>query len=231
MSVNRTSSDASDVYQLPAIFSLDNLKDLRLSSAKTNSESRRYLAHHVKRYPLDLRVQVQRVLANKDQEHLAGALQDLFIALKDNGLKLRQMIYDEVREGLSANDDKYFSDCLVNGFEQSNSDRFVAGSVLTLGLTSKGMPLLTAITRESSSYTSHYQEAIDCLEYGQLEVAQELLESEMLNPEGDPRTEEELLRVYSYTKDVESKARLLALLTEQGRELSPDWKLSDTKEG
>lgn len=231
MSVNRISSDSLDVYKLPAIFSLDNLKSLQLSPEYSTDANRRHLAHHVKRYPLDLRVQVQRILINQERGHLSGALQDLFIALKNNGLKIRQMVYDHVSEHLPQDEQAFFSKWLEDGYDEIHSERFIEGSVLAAGLASKGLPLLTLVARESSSYTSHYQEAIDCLEYGQLEVAQELLEQEMLNPEGDSRAEKELLQVYSYTKDDESKARLLALLTEQGRELSPDWKLSNTKEG
>ncbi|PWQ93909.1 hypothetical protein [Leucothrix arctica] len=231
MSVNHTSSDSSNAYKLPAIFSLEGLKVLQLGANDSTDANRRYLAHHVKRYPLDLRVQVQRILINQDQGHLSGALQDLFIALKDNGLKLRQMVYSRVQAHLVKEEQDFFSNWLEKGYDESYNDRFIEGSVLSIGLVSKGLPLLSLSTKASSSYTSHYQEAVDCLEYGQLEVAQELLEQEMLNPEGDSRTEEELLRVYSYTKDYESKERLLALLMEQGRELSPDWKLSNTKEG
>jgi hypothetical protein len=231
MSVNRTSSETLDMYQLPAIFSLDNLKNLQLSPVLSTDANRRYLAYHVKRYPLDLRVQVQRVLLSQGQKCLPGALQDLFIALKNNGLKLRQMTYDQVSEHLSPDEQAFFSKWLEEGGDEVNTERFIEGSVLAVGLGSKGLPLLSKSVREASSYTSHYQEAVDCLEYGQLDVAQELLEQEMLNPEGDSRAEEELIRVYSYTKDSESKARLFALLTEQGRELSPDWNLSNTKEG
>ncbi|RVU86216.1 hypothetical protein EOL70_01850 [Leucothrix sargassi] len=231
MSVERTNSEALSAYQLPAIFSLENLKNVKLGPEYSTQANRRYLAHHVKRYPLDLRAQVQRVLLNKDQEALTGVLQDLFIALKGKGFKLREMLFDQVKENLSEEDQRYFSDWLAQGEEVVNNDRFVKGSVLTKGLSDKGTALLNLSAKESSSYSSQYQEAIDCLEYGQLEDAQALLEGEMLSPEGDPRAEEELLRVYTYTKDEESKARLLALLTEQGRELSPSWTLSDTKEG
>ena len=101
MSVNHTISDGLDVYELPAVFNLDNVKKLQLSSNYSIDSNRRHLAHHVKRYPLDLRAQVQRVLLNKDQNHLSGSLQDLFIALKNNGSKLRQMVYDQVQENLS----------------------------------------------------------------------------------------------------------------------------------
>ena len=225
MHVNRDSADALEIYKLPATFSLDNVKTLQLSDELVTSPSRFHLAHHVRRYPLDLRAQVQRVLINKDQESLAGALQDLFIALKDNGSKLRRMVLDQTRDELSESHQYYFDHWLEHGFEQGYDDRFLPGSVLATGLPQKSYPLLTLVARKQSTYASYYQEAVDCLEYGQLEVAQELLEQEMLNPECDPRTEEELLRVYSYSKDYESQERLRQLLQEQGRELSPEWDL------
>ncbi|PWR00326.1 hypothetical protein DKW60_01865 [Leucothrix pacifica] len=228
MHENRDSTDALEIYKLPATFSLDNLKALQLSDDLVTSPGRNHLAHHIRRYPLDLRAQVQRVLMNKDQSDLAGALQDLFIALKDNGHKLRELVFAQVSAHLSDEHRQYFSAWLEHGFDQGYDDRFMTGSVLATGLPQKAYPLITLAAREKTTYTSYYQEAVDCLEYGQLEVAQELLEQEMLNPEGDPRTEEELLRVYSYSKDYESQERLRSLLQEQGRELSPGWDLPRT---
>lgn len=225
MNVNRESTDALEIYQLPATFSLDNLKTLQLSDELKTSPSRRHLAHHVSRYPLDLRAQVQRVLINQHHDNLAGVLQDLFIALKDNGLKLRSLVFDEVKGQLPESEQAYFQEWLANGFELGYDDRFIAGSVLATGLSQKAQPLLTMADRKASSYTSYYQEAIDCIEYGQLEEAQELLEQELLNPEGDPRAEDELLRVYSYSKDFDSQERLRQILQEQGRQLSPAWEL------
>jgi len=231
MNVSRENTDALDNYKLPATFSLDNLKTLQLGTELTTSPCRRHLAHHVKRYPLDLRAQVQRILISNEPEYLAGALQDLFIALKDSGIKLRRMVYEHVSDKLSEPQQDYFNNWLVQGFEQGYDDRFIPGSVLATGLTQKAQPLLTQEARSQSAYISHYQEAIDCLEYGQIEVAQELLEQEMLNPDGDPRAEDELLRVYSYSKDYESQEHLRQMLQEQGRELGPGWDLSklDTK--
>lgn len=229
MNVNRENTDALELYKLPATFSLDNTKTLQLNDELVTVSGRRHLAHHVGRYPLDLRAQVQRVLMNIDQESLAGTLQDFFIALEDKGLKLRKMVYEQVRDKLPQPQQQYFDNWLEQGFKEGYDDRFLPSSVLATGLVQKSYPLLTLSSREKSAY-SNYQEAVDCLEYGQLEVAQELLEQEILNPDGDPKAEEELLRVYSYSKDYESQERLRQLLQEQGRELSPKWDLpkSDT---
>ncbi|PID46134.1 MAG: hypothetical protein CSB47_05350 [Proteobacteria bacterium] len=225
MNVNRDNTDALEIAKLPATFSLDNQKALQLRDELKTSPGRRHLAHHVSRYPLDLRAQVQRVLMNQNEDNLAGALQDLFIALRDNGLKLRTLVFQQVREHLSEADQQYFQIWLTDGFERGYDDRFIAGSVLATGLTQKAEPLLVLSERRAAAYTSYYQEALDCLEYGQLEEAQELLEQEVLNPEGDPRAEQELLRVYSYSKDYDSQARLRRLLQEQGREPGAVWDL------
>jgi len=223
MNVNRESTDASDMYQLPAKFSMDNLKALQLGEKLSTPIGRRYLSQHVKRYPLDLRAQVQRILINQDQTQLAGALQDCFIALKDNGLKLRRELFEHSKAKLSDEDQDYFSNWLNSDFASAYDDSFVSGSVLATGLPEKSEALITAPERAETIYDSHFQEAVDCLEYGQLAKAQELLEQEVINPDGDPRAEAELLRVYSYTNDLESKNRLRILLEEQGRALSSDW--------
>ena len=223
MYVNRDSTDTLDMYRLPAKFSVDNCKTLQLGENLSTPIGRRYLSQHVKRYPLDLRAQVQRILLNQDQEQLAGALQDCFIALKNNGLKLRRELFDVSKSNLTEEYQTYFSNWLSNDFTDAYDDRFINGSVLAKGLPAKASPLLVQQKRESSRYESHFQEAIDCLEYGQLDMAQELLEQEVINPEGDSRAESELIRVYNYTKDFESRDRLKVLLIDQGRELSEDW--------
>jgi len=223
MDVNRKKADATNMYELSAKFSMDNLKTLQLSEKHSTPIGRRYLSQHVKRYPLDLRAQVQRILMNQDQDQLAGSLQDCFIALKDKGLNLRRELFEMSKAKLSEENQSYFSNWLESDYASAYDDRYLKGSVLATGLTGKSEPLLVQQQRESTSYESYYQEAIDCLDYGQLDKAQELLEQELLNPDGDPRTEEELLRVYDYTNDMESKYRLKAVLEGLGRELSEEW--------
>lgn len=226
MNVHRSSTDALDMYKLPAKFSMDNLKTLQLGERLSTPIGRRYLSQYVKRYPLDLRAQVQRILINQDQDQLAGVLQDCFIALRDNGLKLRHELYKLSKPNLSDQNQSYFSSWLTSDFSTAYDDRFMPGSVLATGLPEKACLLLVQEQRKSSHYDSHFQEAIDCLDYGQLETAQELLEQEMINSEGDPRAEIELLRVYDYTNDLESKRRLKTLLENQGRVLSQGWQQS-----
>ena len=223
MNVNRENTDALDMYRLPAKFSMDNLKALKLGEKLSTPTGRRYLSQQVKRYPLDLRAQVQRILINQDQTQLAGVLQDCFIALKDNGLALRRELFEYSKGNLSDEDQQYFLNWLNSDFATAYDDRFISGSVLATGLPEKSEPLITGPERTQTTYESHYQEAIDCLEYGQLDKAQELLEQEVINPDGDPRAEKELLQVYNYTKDLASKNRLRVLLEEQGRALSSDW--------
>lgn len=223
MNVYRDNTDALDMYSLAAKFSMDNLKTLQLGEKLSTPIGRRYLSQHIKRYPLDLRAQVQRILINQDQTQLAGTLQDLFIALKDKGINLRRALFDHSKSQLSDENQRYFSDWLTKDFATAYDDRFVSGSVLASGLPQKSYPLIVQQKRKESTYDSYYQEAIDCLEYGQLEKAQELLEQELINPDGDRRAESELIRVYSYTNDDESKARIKVLLEGLGRQLNEDW--------
>ena len=79
MNVNRDTTDAQNMYTLPAKFSMDNLKTLQLDEQFSTPIGRRYLSQHVKRYPLDLRVQVQRILINQNQftliEHPSKSIQ------------------------------------------------------------------------------------------------------------------------------------------------------------
>jgi hypothetical protein len=209
--------------ELPAKVSMDHLKTFQLDKHLSTPIGRRYLSHRVRRYPLDLRAQVQRILVNQGQDQLAGTLQDCFIALEDNGLELRRELFGRVKDELSEENHSYFSNWLSSDFASAYDDRYINGSVLAKGLLEKSEPLLVQQERKSITYESYYQEAIDCLDYGQLDKAQELLEQELINPDGDPRTESELLRVYDYTNDVESKQRLKTLLNALGRELCDDW--------
>ena len=101
MNVSRDNTDAPNMYTLPAKFSMDNLKTLQLDEQFSTPVARRYLSQHVKRYPLDLRVQVQRILINQEQPQLAGVLQDCFIALKDSSLNLRRELFEHSKTKLS----------------------------------------------------------------------------------------------------------------------------------
>ena len=142
MDVNRKKTDTLNMYELSAKFSMDNLKTLQLGEKLSTPIGRRYLSQRVKRYPLDLRAQVQRILMNQDQVQLAGTLQDCFIALKDNGHNLRRELFEISKAKLSDDNQSYFSNWLENDYASAYDDRYLQGSVLATGLTGKSEPLL-----------------------------------------------------------------------------------------
>ena len=224
MNANRVNTDALETCLLPAAFSMDNLKELQLDVKLATSPGRKFLAHHVRRYPLDLRAQVQRILINQDQETLPGALQDLFIALGESGRPLRGLMLERVKHKLSDEEQQYFSSWMSGN---AYDGRFLPGSVLAVGSPVKMAKLQLPLDKvaEESQYTDNFQEAIDCIEYGQLKRAQELLEMELMDPEGDPRAEAELLQVYIYTKDIESREDMRKRLTELGRAPGDTWEI------
>ena len=222
MNANRATTDALEIDLLPAAFSMDNLKELQLVVKFATAPGRKYLAHHVRRYPLDLRAQVQRILINQDQSELSGTLQDLFIALGGKGRVLRNLMLERVKHKLTEEHQQYFSEWSGSSVYDG---RFLPGSVLSIGTPAKlvSLQLPSDEKAELSEYADNYQEAMDCIEYGQLKRAQELLEMELMDPGGDSRAEAELLQVYEYTKDTESREKMVKHLTTQGRTLSSGW--------
>lgn len=219
--------EANTRIELPASFILTHQKQLDISIVYNNSsEAWRYYSYHISRFPQDLRAHAQRLFLGINAnmtDFLAGAIQDLFISLGKSGSPLKKKMLDLVKSKLNNIDIAHFEIWLSTGNRKDYSYRL--GSVLDSGLSGKSQKLVTVEqSQETSSYGSVIEEAYACLEYGQVEEAQKLLESELQRDVNNADIAQELLNIYQYTRDKESLDSITAQLADSDVILSDAWK-------
>ncbi len=214
---------------IPLAFRMPEERALRLSSAYEPLQAWRFLSHHIRRYPLDLRAHVQRILlAGSEHLHdrLEGSLMDLHLALGNGvGGMLKERMLAQSAPHLSEEAHQFFLEWQQNGPQGGMEKEWRLGSVLATGETNVHHPLITVERPvENSRYASVLEEVQACLEYGQIDIAQELLEQEVLSGRADGDIEQELLNIYQYTRNKDKLAELAAEMSAAGREPSDVWK-------
>lgn len=226
--------EANSHPELPISFVLAPQKQLRVSSPQDNTvKTWRYYSHHIARFPLDLRAHAQRLFWGVDHDAsnlLVGALQDLFIALDESGNALKQKLLDITKPKLESRDVAYFEKWLASGERSDYSHRL--GSVLDNGLPGQPQKLVTpAQSSEDSvaSYDNTIDEARACLEYGQVEEAQKILEDELQRDSRNDEVAQELLNIYQYTRDAAALEASTQQLLKDGVTLSETWKQTQTE--
>lgn len=213
--------------QLPLLFSLTNDTSLRLAADYEPYSAWRFLSHHIKRHPQDLRAHVQRILLaqadNSLNNRLAGSIQDLYLTLDDAGIMLREHVLRLTHENLSEETHAFFRNWLDQG-AGGNDHQWRQGSILTTGQGSEPITLIEIHRTEATSqYSSVMEEVQACMEYGQIDVAQDLLEKEISNGNISDDIEQELLSIYQYTRAKDNLQAMTATITESGQELSAAW--------
>ena len=216
--------------ELPLTFSLASERQLRLQHYSEPLRAWRFLSHHVRRYPHDLRAHTQRILLAQQEvlrSRLAGSLQDLFLALGNAGHLLRERLFHLVKDDLSRADEMFFQEWLQVAADAAGVEAYQQwreGSVLSTGQDTASIKLL-AIERsqETAEYSTVMEEVFACLEYGQVDTAQALLETEDIAGRGDAAMEEELANIYQYTRSKDGLANMIKHLEETGREVSALW--------
>ncbi len=162
-----------------------------------------FFSHSVGKHPTDLKMHTHRIffaIRHQNAEYLPGALHDLFYILKDAGQNLRLRLLKAAAPYLNDNDKKYYATWLKSGEESGMSYKWVKGSVLSQGLFDCGKPLITKHSDKGSVNLSPLEEARACMEYGQLEVAQKILESALAIEPNSVQLKEELVLVNSCTQ-------------------------------
>ncbi len=213
---------------LPLTFSLAEDRRLRIQQGYKPLEAWRFLSHHVRRYPLDLRAHTQRILLSQHEtlrESLPGTLQDLFLALGNSGMLLRQRMLELVKNDLTPEDQLLFQTWLKEDHKPPTGSQWLKGSLLSVGQEGNTHKLLNVErTQEVAKYTDVMEEVIACLEYGQVDTARDLLEAEMHVGNTDEAMEQELVNIYQYTRDKERLEAMIQYLQEAGREVSALWR-------
>ena len=215
--------------ELPISFVLASQKQLRFKMPQESAlKSWRFYSHHIARFPLDLRAHAQRLFLGLDHgmdNRISGSIQDLFLALDNSGNALRNKMLEIAKPKLEKDDVAYFEKWLSSGKRSDFSHKL--GSILDNGLPGVPQKLVKpSQTQEESaaSYDNIIDEARACLEYGQVEEAQKLLEDELQVNSDNADVSQELLNIYQYTRDANAFKRTTEQLLAAGVELSDAWK-------
>lgn len=201
-------------------------KRLRLNGHYDSLIAWRMLSRQVARYPNNLRVHAQRILLAEDsmlQHCLKGALADLSLSLDGKGEYFSHQLLEMIKDSLSDEDYEFFKKSFSDASnDQKKFQNWVNGSVIANGA-DDGKLLVTVDRGEQESFASKLEEARSCMEYGQLDEAIDILETEMLNKPEDDAIEAELLNLYQYMRDDNRFEALSNKLIKQNVELSEAW--------
>ncbi len=221
---------AAPSAQLPLSFKMSAERSLRLSTAAgfVALPTWRHLSHHIRRYPRDLRAHVQRILLAQDAalpDYLEGSVLDLFLALGSSGALLKAHVMRLCGDAISADTRQLLQDMPDNNFNDAHRTAWIKGSVLATGDSRQLHKLLVPSQRTEVEhrYESLQAEIQDCLEYGQIERAQALLEQALTGGQATPELEQELLAIYQHTRNKVGLEQFALALNAQGTELSAAW--------
>ena len=203
-----------------------NATSEEVNNANLLNEWRR-LSLSINGQPDNYKQQSQRILfalESKLNQFLPGALQDLFIALGNNGRPLRERMYSLVLPLLDQNDREYFHEWLAHDSDQTLHCYRFPGAVLTsntcIGIESESDPF---VMKPSGSLIEKSRYAIT---YGRVETAQALLEKALTTTTTKPENSliEELLSLYAATRQKDKLINFAESLQKQKFKLSNHWK-------
>ena len=188
----------------------------------------RSLTLRVSQQPANIKLHTQRLLfalENGFSDYVSGALQDLFICLKQKGLPLRQCMFNLISPVIGQTERAYFQRWLADNSDQHLDCYRYPGSVFASetcrpveGNHSDGLSLLNRPV-----FKSQLEEARYNLEIGQIVKAQALLENKCLKEDNDGELTRELQNLYICTKSEDAVTRFTQRLMENGKPLSESW--------
>jgi hypothetical protein len=187
-------TQANEKPALPLIFLTPEA--INLEKEKIDPDAAwHFYACSIKRFPGNLNLHTHRIffaMTHKDGAFLSGALHDLFYVLKDAGEALRIRLLKASRPILGEHETAYFAKWIKSNAKKQMEYRWTAGSVLSEGLFGPDQDLLTVEkTAPQSVKLSPLEDAQSCIEYGQLEMAQTILQ-DALNNEDETDNKEAL---------------------------------------
>ncbi|RVU84269.1 hypothetical protein EOL70_12340 [Leucothrix sargassi] len=195
----------------------------------------RSLSLNLKGQPKNYQLHSQRILFALQSglnQFLAGALQDLFIALGDQGQPLRSRMFGLVLPLIDQHDREYFHEWLAHSSDASLGCYRALGSVLTSTTcqadSSEPDPFIALTSGTLIEQSRH------AIAHGRVEEAQALLTQSINKVKAKPDVTlvEELLSLLAATRQKESLAAFASSLEQQKFTLSKHWKqvLESSKE-
>ena len=166
-----------------------------------------FYSHSIRRNPSDLTLHTHRVffaMHHTNAALLPGSLHDLFFVLKDAGETLRIRLLKASLPYLSRQDTLYFAMWIKTGIKNGMGYQWVNGSVLSDGLHGPDQNLITMVKSKSEETDeSPLEQARSCMEFGQLDVAQQILHDALAADPENKILNEELDYLKNYVKSRE----------------------------
>ncbi len=199
-------------------FALKDFYRLRFPTHVQAATRYMFLSRQVQRRPKELSIHVCRIdsaIRMKNQEAVYAAVLDLFYILEDKGQDMRQRILSKASNHLP--------DEMIPALEQAISGQipsrnlpFSSRSVLHDGMLDEDqdLVLITATSSDQSTDLDPVNTARLCLESGQIEQAQEILESQLKIEPERAEIRQDLLEIYCATRneaDFRSSYQLLQI--------------------
>lgn len=205
---HKTPANVEEHFPWEGAFVLEDFRRLRLSHGINAPESYIFLTRQIQRWPQELSFHVSRIecsLRMNNEDAVYAAVMDLFFILEDKGKALRKRVIDKLGNKLS-NELKSAFEQVISGQTTLRSLPISSLSVLHDGLLTEHINLDLPVSSSQITALDPVNTARLCMESGQIEQAQEILESQL---EIEPEREEirtDLLEIYCATRD---KARFM----------------------
>jgi len=208
-----------------AAFHIPGSSRLEIKTRKRIDEVADFLDHLAYRTRGDLRCHVQRVYAHirrRDPEAVYGALLDLFIILNERGRPLRKRMLETCCKRISEDRYAFLARHLDSGIREIDAVPPVRTSLLTKGISGINQLVIKQDTTQRS-YLDPLAEALDHIEYGQLEEAKRLLEAAVTQQPHRRELHQELLDLYRHTKDMDSFNAMFQRLDMESNPAAEAW--------
>ncbi|MCU7851926.1 MAG: hypothetical protein KZQ80_06915 [Candidatus Thiodiazotropha sp. (ex Monitilora ramsayi)] len=197
-------SPLSDDPQLEPAFLSSNSKRQPIHTAGWCIRLKAHYAQEIARKPEVLQSHVARIelcVKTKDS-HVLGALLDLFLVLKEKGFALRRRMLALSKSLLNPHDLNLFVNYLRQGDVNVLLQSLQAdNSILSSGITGNTL-LIEKMALVSADETDPLTTAQQQLEYGQVELAQETLETALLVTPGCEALHHALLEIYRHLRQL-----------------------------
>jgi len=199
---------ASIQSKLPLLFPHEQLG--KNTKEDINSDAAwHFYSHAIQRNTHDLLSHTRRIflaIQHENSSFLSGALQDLFIILKDAGRPLRIRLLKASVPYLTEKDVIYFADWIKSEANTKTGNNYgsnwVSGSMLSKGLFAADNELITKEKELTKNIElSAIDEARSFIEYGQLDLAKKTLEEAITQDESNLELKKELDNLLQYTNN------------------------------
>lgn len=209
------------------LFEIAGTRRLSLPDLASPYEGVVYLGHRILANRTDLRCHAQRILLLVEAGNvpaLQGALVDLFIALGDKGSGLKGRLLDLAAPKLPRTAVAFFGQRLLTGIKpwEAAVSR-TRSSLLSFGYSGVPEVVRRLDPVKPSGFGNVLDEALACLEYGQVDVASEVLEQALRKEPNNEPVAAQLLEIYRHTRDDERIVTMCQFLSTALPRLPAPW--------